>query len=369
VSADLPTVFLTGGTGCLGTQLAEELARRGHPVFLLVRPKTRRSAEAWLANRRKEGQDATQNIVIFEGDVARPGVLLNPATAKRVQTEASIVIHAAAVTNLATDARSAWSTNVDGTRNMFDLARGMTSLSRFVHVSAAAVSGDAEGRFAEQELDRGQRFYNAYAESKHTAEADVRAAMAALPITVVRPTAIVGHSQTGALDRIDGVYYLILLMLRLARLPKPLRVLPVAPGGDFARIDLVPIDFVVQATLALAEHPEAIGGTYHLSDPRALTVRELARVFASELDIAGPWLGFRGRPLAMMLRGGRSSATLRTLMDQLFNLPPELADGLAHRAVYDSSGARRLLAPLGIEAPHIAGYAGALLEFARRRLL
>ena len=361
-------VFLTGGTGCLGTQIAEGLAARGTRVLLLVRPKTKRSAEAWLSNLRKRDGQAP-SIVLLEGDITHPRVLTTPTAADRVRAEASVVIHAAAVTNLAADVRSAWTTNVDGTRNLLEFARTMPTLRRFMHLSAAAVGGDVEGRFGEAELDRGQCFYNAYAESKHVAEGHVRAAMAELPITIARPSAIVGHSLTGAIDRIDGVYYLILLLLRLARLPRPLRVLPVAPGGDVAHIDLVPIDFVVQALLALAEHSGAEGATVHLSDPRALTVRQLARVFAAELGIRGPVFGIRGRPLAMVLRGGRSSPTLRTLMDQLFNLPPELADGLAHRAVYDSTDARRLLDPLGIVAPHVGDYVAPLLDFARRRLL
>lgn len=360
------TVFLTGGTGCLGTQIAEELARRGERVLLLVRPKSKRSAEAWLSNLRKQGQ--APPIVLLEGDVRRPGVLATSTGADRVRSEATRVVHAAAVTNLAADVRSAWTTNVDGTRNVLDLARGIGGLQRVVHLSAGAVAGTCEGVFTEDDLDRGQSFYNAYAESKHVAEGHVREAMGDLPVTIVRPSAVVGDSRTGAIERIDGVYYLILLMLRIARLPRPLRVLPFAPGGDIARIDLVPIDYVVTALLALAEHEQSVGGTFALSDPRALTVRALARVFAAELGIAGPFVGFRGRPLAMVLRGGRSSATLRTLMDQLFNLPPELADGLAHRAVYDSQRARALLEPLGITAPHVADYVGPLLEYARRRL-
>ncbi len=369
LAPDPTTIFLTGGTGCLGTRLAESLAGDGHRIFLLVRPKTKRSAEAWLAGLRKRDEDLRARILLFEGDVDRPGVVASAPGQQRVASEATVLVHAAAITNLAADRASCERTNVQGTAHILEVARGMRGLTRLLHVSAGAVAGDAEGPFAEDELQRGQRFYNDYAETKNRAEELVRAARADLPTTIARPAHIVGDSQTGAIDRIDGVYYLVLLLLRMSKLPKPLRVLPVAPGGDVARMDLVPIDFVVDALKALAWHPDSVGGTFHLSDPLALTVRGLARVFARELDIAGPYFSIPGRPLAMVLRGGRTSDTLRTLMDQLFNLPPELADGLAHRAIYDSTQAQRLLTPLGLRAPHVEQYIGPLLDFARRRLL
>ena len=363
------TILLTGGTGCLGVRLAESLAQRGHRIFLLVRPKTRRSAEAWLASFKRRDEEARKGILLFEGDVCRPGVVASEAGRQRVRSEATLLMHAAAITNLAADRSSCEQTNVVGTTNVLALAREIPGLRRLLHVSAGAVAGDAEGRFDEAELERGQRFYNPYAETKHRAEQRVRAAMQELPITVVRPSHVVGDSATGEIDRIDGVYYLILLLLRLSKLPRPLRILPVAPGGDIARMDLVPIDFVVDAIQALAWHQDSVGGTFHLSDPMALTVRGLARVFARELDIAGPYFSIPGRPLAMVLRGGRTSDTLRTLMDQLFNLPPELADGLAHRAIYDTTQAQRLLGPAGLRAPHVEQYIGPLLDYARRRLL
>jgi thioester reductase-like protein len=365
-SPDPTTIFLTGGTGCLGTRLAESLAESGHTIFLLVRPKTKRSAEAWLSNLKRRNEELRRRILLFEGDVCRPGVVLGTSGRQRVQNEARLIIHAAAITNLAADRAACEPTNVGGTENMLELSRTVTNLERLIHVSAGAVAGDAEGRFGEDELQRGQRFYNAYAETKFEAEQAVREAAKDLPITIVRPAHIVGDSQTGEIDRVDGVYYLILLLLRLSGLPRPLRVLPVAPGGDVARMDLVPMDFVVGAIEDLMSHPDAVGGTFHLSDPMALTVRGLARVFARELDIAGPLFNVPGRPLAMVLRGGRTSGTLRTLMDQLFNLPPELADGLAHRAIYDTTESERIL---GRRAPHIEQYVGPLLDYARARLL
>lgn len=366
-SLDEPTtVFLTGGTGLIGAAVAEALGGRGHEVFLLVREKSRRSAETWLRELRKTHEAARKRIVLLGGDLEQPAILDQDKHRQRVVSEARVMIHCGAAMHLAVDAPTAQAVNVQGTRHVLALAGELTDLQRFVHFSAAAVAGDHEGRVGEDDLQLGQRFYNHWAESKHQAEVLVREVD--LPTTILRPSQVVGDRQTGAIGKVDGVYHLILLLLRVASLPRPLRVLPAAPGGHTAHIDLVPLDWLVDAALALASHDDAVGGSFHLSDPRALTVRQLAKLFASRLGIAGPFFSLPGRPLAMLLRSNRDSLA-RQLSDQLLSLPPELADGLAHRARYDTTNAQRLLGPLGLRAPHVADYVDPLLTFARDRLL
>lgn len=361
------TVLLTGATGFVGRRLSERLARDGHEVTVLVREASLKGFETWLSGVRRSNEDCWKRILVATGDIRRPGLFDQQKLRTRNAAEARRIFHCAAATHLAVDPGSAEAVNVEGTANVLDFAREAKQLERLVYFSAAAVAGDHEGRFDEDMLGEGQGFYNHYASSKLRAEERVRETMGELPLTVLRPSHIVGDSRDGSVEKVDGVYHLFLLLIRLAKLPRPLRVLPVAPGGAVARIDMVPIDFVIDAAVASAAAESALGKTLQLADPETMTVGELARDLSRRLGIRGPWLNLRGRPLAMLLRE-RNVSVLRDLVDQVICLPPELADGLAHRASYDTTTADRVLRPLGLSPPPVTEYLDTLLDYTQKRL-
>jgi nucleoside-diphosphate-sugar epimerase len=269
---------------------------------------------------------------------------------------------------LAGERRVAFDTNVGGSKAILDLAEALPKLERLLYVSAAAVAGDHRGRFSESMLLAGQRYRSRYAETKMLAERKVQAASASLPITIVRPSHIVGCSDTGEVERVDGFYHLLLFLLKFSTLPAPLRFLPVAPGGHKSRIDVVPVDFVVDAVLHLLTLPEAEGSTVHLTDPFALTVREFLDLAAERLGFRGPVLDIPGRPLGRIFRSGPMSG-VRAILDQAMNLPPELLAGLARPAVFDTSEAERLLRPAGLSPPPLAEYFDHLVDYTRNKLI
>src|SRR5207247_1662710 len=130
--------------------------------------------------------------------------------------------------------------------------------------------GDRTGVGLEEELKRGQSFRNVVEETKARAEKLIRAAMTELPIAVVRPTILIGNSNTGEVDRFDGPYLLILLIVT----SPPDFALPLLGRGE-APLNLVPIDFVVRAACAIGKDPRAAGRTFHLVDPNPQTARRV----------------------------------------------------------------------------------------------
>src|SRR6202012_1406752 len=132
----------------------------------------------------------------------------------------------------------------------------------------AQVSGQRSGVILEEELDTGQRFRNFYEETKFRAERMVRDAGRRLPVTVLRPGIIVGDSRTGEIDKVDGPYYLLVLIVS-----SPIAVDLPLPGRGSAPLNLVPVDFVVAAAVALPRDPRAAGGTFHLTDPAPFAAR------------------------------------------------------------------------------------------------
>ena len=125
------------------------------------------------------------------------------------------------------------------------------------------MSGNRTGLIGEEELEAGQTLRSPYEEAMYTAETMARAAMPRLPVTVCRPSAMIGHSRTGdASGLTEGPSYLLSLMLKM-----PSEVPFFLPGSGVVPFNIVPIDYVVRAAWILSLDPVARGRTFHLTDP------------------------------------------------------------------------------------------------------
>ena len=164
------------------------------------------------------------------------------------------VIHSAASVAFDLPLEEARAINVEGTRRVLDFAGAVPGLQRVTYVSTAYVAGDRRGTAYEDDRETGA-FRNSYERSKHEAEALVRSST--LPWTIARPSIVVGESTTGWTASFNVLY-------------GPLRAFdagayPVLPARRRSPVDVVSVDYVADAVAALAHHPEAAGGTFHLT--------------------------------------------------------------------------------------------------------
>jgi thioester reductase-like protein len=346
--------FVTGYPGFIGKRLVHRLAaRQGKDarLVLLVQPKDARAAAGALA-------DAGVQAELLEGDVQQMHLGLSGEEFKALARDVTDVWHLAARTSEAagTDLRAV---NVEGTRNVLDLAAAAPLLRRLNHFSTAFVSGDRAGVILEDELAAGQRFHDRYEETKFQAELLVRRAQADLPATIYRPSIVVGDSRTGEIDRFEGPYALAILLVA-----SPLAVPLPLPADAVAPLNVVPVDFVVAASLAIAESPAAAGRTVHVVDPAPLSARRVYEMIAARAGKKLP-------PVSVPAR----------LFEALLALP--LVERLArgHRpgvayvnqlAIYNCRNLLELLDGTGIHCPPITSYLDRLIEFvqatfARRR--
>src|SRR5699024_7631118 len=125
------------------------------------------------------------------------------------------LLHLAASYDLAADEQTNHDLNVTGTQHVGDFARRVQA-GRLHHTSSIAVAGDHAGRFTERVLHVEQRFTSPYHATKFEAERLVRG-LTDVPYTVYRPSAVVCHSRTGEMDKVDGPYYFLPAISRLAR--------------------------------------------------------------------------------------------------------------------------------------------------------
>ena len=179
------------------------------------------------------------------------------------------------MTYLGVDRKTAEQVNVRGVEEVLELARACRSLECLVHYSTTQVAGDRTGLVREEDLEQGQTFRTIVAETRARAEKAVRRCMPQIPIAVVRPTTIIGDSDSGEVDRFDGPYLLILLIVT-----SPAEIAVPLPGRGDAPLHLVPIDYVVRAAHAIGRSAAAPGRTFHLVDPHPLTAKRVFELVA-----------------------------------------------------------------------------------------
>nr|MBA3455710.1 SDR family oxidoreductase [Deltaproteobacteria bacterium] len=313
-------------------------------LFILARGKFADEAVEFVS--RLPGKDRAEILV---GDVCDMDLGLSSIEYRALSREVTWIHHLAGIYFMGVDPETARRVNVAGTKSVLDLARDAGRLERVVHWSTAMVSGDRRGTFFEGDLDAGQKFHNDYERTKFEAEKLVRSAMRHLPITVLRPGIIVGDSRTGEIDKLDGPYYLMVLIATNA---SGLR-LPLLGRGD-APLHLVPIDYVIEAAWHVAQSEGAAGKTFHLVDPAPLSARAVFEGVAEHANTEKP-RGHIPRPLAR--------AVLKTPgLSRLGRGPLAFVDVLDHPVVYDQTNTASALAGTTVRCPPLSEYLPVLVR-------
>ncbi|HYC21832.1 MAG TPA: SDR family oxidoreductase [Candidatus Bathyarchaeia archaeon] len=360
--------LVTGGTGFIGRHLVATLLRRGGTVHLLVDEPSLQHLAGLLA-----GWDAGDRVRVVRGDVTRSRLGIAEQAFDELRGRIDHFFHLAAVYDMNVDPLTARRVNVEGTRHALDAARTL-GVKHFHHVSSIAVAGDFAGRFFEDMLDEGQRLDHPYFESKFLAEKLVRAA-GPLPWRIYRPGIVVGHSVTGAIDKIDGPYYLFPLLRRLRDgLP---RWAPLV-GVEGGILPLVPVDFVVGAMDHLAHAPGLDRRSFHLVDRNAHRAGEALNIFcraagAPELRLLGvreigDLLPGPIRSLLPALPNVPAAGRLWEGMLEDLGVPPSVLAYMSNPTIFDSQQLDRALAGSGISCPPLESYADKLWAYWEQHL-
>jgi NAD(P)-dependent dehydrogenase (short-subunit alcohol dehydrogenase family) len=355
--------FVTGATGFVGRHLVGGLLKREGPIYMLVREGSRGKVDA-LAQRlgAPEGR-----IVPVSGDLSKPALGVE-GFGERIDH----LFHLAAVYDIDADQEAMMKANVDGTRNVVDFANAH-DVGRFHHVSSIAVAGRYRGVFQEDMLDEGQRLPHAYHRSKYQSEEVVRAGVRA-KLLVYRPGLIVGHSETGEMDKIDGPYYFFKLLQKLRHaLPE---WFPLA-GPEGGQTNLVPVDFVARALAHIAHLPddELPGDTFHLVNPEPMSVGEALNEFAKAAH--APRFAMRIdqqiiRTVPKPVRAGiKALPTVKRIRETLLRdlgIPPTAMENRDFFCTFDARDAQRALEGTGIAVPPLSAYAPRLWDYWERNL-
>jgi thioester reductase-like protein len=347
------TIFLTGFPGFIAGRLAERLAREGARFLLLVQPAFMERARTDIAQLVEKTGAPVGRFRVLEGDITREDLGLSASDLGEARREATVLFHLAAVYDLAVAREVGVRVNVEGTRNVNRFALTLPKLKRYHYVSTCYVAGRRTGLILETELRHGAGFRNFYEETKYLAELEVEALKQELPVTVHRPSVVCGDSRTGETAKYDGVYYLINY---LRMWPGALSLANI--GNADVRLNVVPVDFVVEAMAALASDDASAGETVQLADPEPLTTEELFDLISRNLA---------GRASLVTLPAPVVRTTLNLpLNEKVTGLPRVGVPYFFLKQTYDTARATALLAPRGVRCPRFPDYVQALIDFVER---
>jgi thioester reductase-like protein len=347
------TIFLTGFPGFIASRLLRRLARDGGCFLLLVQPAFLERAREELSKIALETGKSISDFALLSGDITKPKLGLSAADLDTALVESSTIFHLAAIYDLAVKRDLAFRVNVEGTRKVNDFARRLHRLRHYHYVSTCYVAGKRTGRILENELQHEAGFRNYYEETKYLAELEVEALKADLPVTIHRPSVVCGDSQSGQTAKYDGIYYLIRYLLKWPAVLSGFNI-----GNREVALNLVPVDFVVEAMSTLARDPLSIGKTVQLADPKPLTTRELFNSIARSI-------GGRESRLTIPAPLVHSSLML-PLAPRISDLPHSAVPYFFLKQTYDTTESTGLLKPHGVSCPPFNSYVDVIVDFATR---
>jgi thioester reductase-like protein len=355
-------IFLTGSTGYIGAHVAANLLQQhGAALNVLVRAKDPHEAEVRLWQALQLHMDFPHfyeflqtKIRVFRGDLTAPGFGLVREDYERLVHTTDSVIHCAASLNRKSE-KSCLNVNLRGTLEVIQLARQANhyhGLRRFSNVSTVAVAGKRQDEVVTEDasIDWGRSDYDPYARTKKFCEHMVRQLLPDVPITIFRPSIVLGDSRYPQTTQFDMVRSFVFL----AGLP----VLPFRPND---KIDIVNVDFVADSIAALHVKDKPQFDTYHLSSGRdSQTFRQVTSALSAAQNKRGPvFLPFVQKPFAGIVNSlanrknavGRGAALMKVFMPYL-----------TWNTVFDNT---RVTSELGRKPVPFSQYSYPLLKFSR----
>ncbi len=359
--------FVTGATGFIGKRLVKKLLeRKGSVVYFLIRQdsqsKVKALREFWAAS-------AARVIPVY-GDLTAKKLGVAAEVVKQLKGKVDHFYHLAAIYDLGADAASQMEVNVEGTRHTVEFAQAIEA-GHFHLVSSIAAAGLYEGVFREDMFAEAENCEHPYFHTKHESEKIVRQ-MCQLPWSVYRPAMVVGDSQTGEMDKIDGPYYFFKLIQRMRQILPPW--LP-SIGLEGGRVNIVPVDFVVAALHVISHQKDIQGRCFHLVDPVGYRVGDVLDIFSKaahapkmNLFINAALLGFIPRSVTKGLMALAPVRRVRSAVMKDLGLPEDMLTFVNYPTRFDCRDTLAALKGSGVACPNLKDYAWRLWDYWERHL-
>ena len=285
------SVLITGISGFVGKKLLSLIKdQKQTTYYLLLRGKT-------FLKYKKELKRYS-HLRPVKGHLLHPNLFAECEDYDECREKVDTIIHLAGIYDLSAKKKDLYMGNVLGTQNVVFFASQVNNLKKFIHASSIAIAGDHEGEFKETDYDLGQSFSNAYAETKFEAEGVVRNfshSNKSVQTDILRFGIIIGDSNTGEYEKIDGPYIFlhklnlplegIKKMINLLRYPLPTFFL--LPYNQHSQLAVVPVDFIASSLLKIMSSRGRGKRTFHLISKNTPTLKTFLEDYLSTIELKG----------------------------------------------------------------------------------
>jgi short-subunit dehydrogenase/thioester reductase-like protein len=316
------------------------------------------------------GKESLKRVVPIKGDLGQSKLGVSKGDLTKLRGKVKHLYHLGAVYDIDASAEAMQKANIVGTDSALEFARAVNA-GCFHLVSSIASAGLYRGTFTEDMFEEAEELDHPYHSTKHDSEGLVRA-NGKVPFRVYRPGVVVGHSRTGFIDKIDGPYYFFKALQKL-RESWP-RMIPLV-GIEGGYINVVPVDFVVDALVHLSHQPKLDGRCFHLTDPKVRRIGETLNVFARAAH--APEMAFRvdSKVFDMVpesvAQSIQRSKPIQNVYNQLLRdmqVPKSVLQFVNYPTRFDSAETQKILDKARIRVPPLEDYAWRLWDYWERHL-
>lgn len=273
-------IFLTGGTGYIGSHILAELISKHHDIIVLVRSLDRFQHTLGRLQLRE-----TQHVTAVIGDLSKPKLGLSADDYIRIQNS-DIIVHAGGPMNIELSQKEAEQAFLNPAIELAELSGKIhrkKGLKQFIHVVGYMSPYNEQNDI--HNLDAFLEKAPPYERMKFQADSYIRKALKPLgiPLSTVNPSTVIGHSYSGMTEQIGGLSILVDSVRR--------NLMPLVPGGKDYWLPMVHIDHLASFIVNLVETKELASNTYFLLDPKqdSPSIRTLIRQIAIEMRAAPPF--------------------------------------------------------------------------------
>ena len=361
------TYFVTGATGFIGKNLLIKLLERRGTIYALVRSGSKKKFAQWL----RDKDISEKRVVAVTGDLTRKNLGVSKKDRDMLKkAKVKHFFHLAAIYDMNASMEFQLEANVEGTRHALQLAEEVKA-GCFHHTSSIAAAGMYQGVFREDMFDEAENLDHPYFRTKHDSEGLIRKE-AKIPWRVYRPAIVLGHSKTGEIDKIDGPYYFFKLIQKMRNVfPQWMPMI----GLEGGRLNMVPVDYVVNCMDHIAHKKGLDRECFHLTDSNPARIGNVLNTFARAANAPQMNMRIDARIFNFIpntvKQGLMMLSPVRRIRSQLLNdmgIPADVLKFINYPTKFDDRNTQKALKGSGIKLPKLKKYAWRLWDYWERNL-